>query len=441
MKKVTIKFITEAASRVLELETGAVDIAYNIDGLDTERVKQIPGYHVETGESVRYFLICLSMQEPLFQNKDVRYAMSYAIDKKALVSSCTDGYGTPISTMVPPLVLEGSKVEPEIPYDVAKAKELMISAGYPDGFTIDLHVEAIPIMQRLAEAIQGMWAEIGIKLIPSPPGKIIGGKILFQGEDLINKSEAEMRTIRGKKISMIFQDPMTALNPVRTVGDQIAEVIRLHQKISKAQSLVKAQEMMELVGIEGARHVEYPSQFSGGMKQRIVIAIALACNPLLLIADEPTTALDVTIQAQVMDLIDRLKTEFKTSLLLITHDLGLVVETCSKVAIIYAGKIVEFGTIEHIFNDTKHPYTIGLFGSIPNFEENVRRLRPISGLMPDPNNLPKGCSFAERCTEVTDKCRCGEIPVTEVTDKCRCGEIPVTEVKSGHFVKCIKFCQ
>lgn len=266
-----------------------------------------------------------------------------------------------------------------------------------------------------------------MQLIPSPPGKIAGGEILYNGEDLVKKSAADMRKIRGHKISMIFQDPMTALNPVLTVGDQIAEVIHLHQNVSKAEALEKAKAMMELVGIESARYSEFPHQFSGGMKQRIVIAIALACNPTLLIADEPTTALDVTIQAQMMDLIERLKKEFNTSLLLITHDLGIVAEVCSKVAIVYAGKIVEYGTLEHIYNNTKHPYTVGLFGSIPNFNENVHRLKPIPGLMPDPTNLPDGCSFAERCMEVTDACRHGEIPVTEV--------------ELGHFVKCQKFCQ
>lgn len=242
-------------------------------------------------------------------------------------------------------------------------------------------------------------------LVPDPPGKIISGEVIYKGKDLLKLSDAEMRKIRGHEISMIFQDPMTALNPVLTVGDQIMEVIRLHQKVSKAEALKRAMEMMEMVGIEGGRCNEYPHQFSGGMKQRIVIAIALACNPSLLIADEPTTALDVTIQAQVLDLIDNLKKKFNTSLVLITHDLGVVAEVCDKVAIVYAGKIVEYGNLKHIYNNPLHPYTKGLFGSIPDFSHKAHRLNPIKGLMPDPSNLPEGCAFAERCPHATDACR------------------------------------
>lgn len=260
-----------------------------------------------------------------------------------------------------------------------------------------------------------------MRLIPNPPGKITGGEILYRGENLMEKSEAEMRKIRGHEISMIFQDPMTALNPMLSVGDQIAEVIRLHEKISRADAMRKACEMMEVVGIEGGRAGEYPHQFSGGMKQRIVIAIALACNPSLLIADEPTTALDVTIQAQVLELIGK----FNTSLLLITHDLGVVAEVCSKVAIIYAGEIVEYGTLKHIYENPSHPYTIGLFGSIPNLNETVHRLSPIPGLMPDPTKLPEGCAFAERCSQACEAC--GK------------GVMPYVEIEPGHMVRCIKF--
>ncbi len=264
-----------------------------------------------------------------------------------------------------------------------------------------------------------------MRLVPDPPGKIISGEIIYKGEDLMKKSEHEMRSIRGHQISMIFQDPMTALNPVETVGFQIAEVIRLHQNLSKKDAEAKAMEMMELVGIEGARAGEYPHQFSGGMKQRIVIAMALACDPSLLLADEPTTALDVTIQEQVLDLIDNLKKQFNTSMLLITHDLGIVAEVCDKVAIMYAGEIVEYGTLEHIYNNTSHPYTQGLFGSIPNFNSKTHRLKPIKGLMPDPANLPDGCVFAERCPHAKDECRSGKLTTKEI--------------EPGHFVRCRLF--
>ena len=265
-----------------------------------------------------------------------------------------------------------------------------------------------------------------MQLIPNPPGKIVGGEIIYKGADLNKKSEAEKRKIRGHEISMIFQDPMTALNPMMTVGNQIAEVIRLHQDVTREESKNRAREMMEVVGIDGERSDEYPHQFSGGMKQRIVIAIALACNPALLIADEPTTALDVTIQAQVLDLIEKLKQKFNTSLILITHDLGVVAEVCNKVAIIYAGEIVEFGTLEHIYNNTKHPYTVGLFESIPNFNKSVHRLKPINGLMPDPTELYCGCKFAERCQHAWDDCKKEEIPIIEI--------------EPDHFVRCIKYC-
>ena len=262
-------------------------------------------------------------------------------------------------------------------------------------------------------------------LVPDPPGKIMSGEVIYKGKNLLKLSEAEMRKIRGHEISMIFQDPMTALNPVLTVGDQISEVIRLHQRVSKPEGLRRAMEMMEMVGIEGGRCNEYPHQFSGGMKQRIVIAIALACNPNLLIADEPTTALDVTIQAQVLDLIDNLKKKFNTSMILITHDLGVVAEVCDKVAIVYAGRIVEYGTLKHIYKNPQHPYTNGLFASIPDFSHKARRLSPIKGLMPDPSNLPAGCAFAERCPDASDACRGGQ-PAN-------------VEVEPGHFVRCLKY--
>lgn len=259
-------------------------------------------------------------------------------------------------------------------------------------------------------------------LVPDPPGKILDGEVFFEGRDLRKLHLHEMRKIRGNRISMIFQDPMTSLNPVITVGDQIVEVIRNHKKISRAEAVQEATRLLAMVGIQEERFHDYPHQFSGGMKQRVVIAIALACNPALLIADEPTTALDVTIQAQVLELMEGLKKELDTSMILITHDLGIVAEVCDKVAIIYAGEIVESGTLEQIYNDTKHPYTVGLFESIPSLDEKVDRLKPIHGLMPDPANLPAGCTFAPRCG------KCMEI----------CGiERPEPfDMGAGHMVKC-----
>lgn len=261
-----------------------------------------------------------------------------------------------------------------------------------------------------------------MRLIPSPPGIIGGGEIFFEGRDLLKASDAEMRGIRGQEISMIFQDPMSALNPVITVGDQIAEVIRSHSDISKEESRKKAAEMMEMVGIKADRADEYPHQFSGGMKQRVVIAIALACNPKLLIADEPTTALDVTIQAQVLEMMKDLRDKSNTAMLLITHDLGVVAQVCDEVAIIYAGEIVEYGAIRDIFKNYHHPYTEGLFGSIPKLNEDVDRLSPIPGLMADPMNLPAGCSFCSRCKYATERCQ---------TEKAG-----LTELGNGHYVKC-----
>ncbi len=262
-------------------------------------------------------------------------------------------------------------------------------------------------------------------LIPDPPGLIAGGEILFEGQDLLKLGKHKLRSIRGNKISMIFQDPMTSLNPVVTVGDQIAESIRIHEKLSRAEASVKAKEMLELVGIPGDRYGEYPHQFSGGMKQRVIIAIALSCNPQLILADEPTTALDVTIQAQVLDLIIKLQKEKNTSMILITHDLGVVVEVCDKVAIMYAGEIVEYGTLEQIYERTSHPYTIGLFGSIPDMESETKRLTPIPGLMPDPANLPQGCSFEPRCPYARQECRLSNPP-------------PV-EIEEGHVAKCFNY--
>ncbi len=248
-----------------------------------------------------------------------------------------------------------------------------------------------------------------MQLLPKEVGKIKNGSIIFNDENLLEKNSHYLRQIRGEKISMIFQDPMTSLNPVLTVGEQIGEALELHNKAKKENINQRVGEIMELVGIPAARKSEYPHQFSGGMKQRVVIAIALACEPELIIADEPTTALDVTIQAQVLDLMDELKNTLNTSMIMITHDLGIVAQTCDKVAIMYAGEIIESGTLEDIFSEgNHHPYTVGLFNSIPKLNDKKTRLEPIDGLMPDPTNLPKGCKFHPRCLHCMKKCKMEE---------------------------------
>ena len=261
-----------------------------------------------------------------------------------------------------------------------------------------------------------------MRILPDRAAHIRGGEVIVDGQDLIRLPEEEMRKIRGSTISMVFQDPMTALNPTMRVGEQIAEVISHHNDFTPEQSNQRAEEMLEMVGIPRERFAEYPHQFSGGMKQRVVIAIALACNPNILLADEPTTALDVTIQAQVLDMINDLKVKNNTSMVLITHDLGVVATTCDDVAVIYAGTIIEMGTKEQIFHHPTHPYTIGLFGAIPSMNVNEEYLHPIDGLPPDPANLPSGCAFSPRCPHVTDLCRRSEMPVVTTGDghMCRC---------------------
>ena len=247
-----------------------------------------------------------------------------------------------------------------------------------------------------------------MQLIPNPPGKVTGGQILYRGNDLVQLSEREMQKIRGNEISMIFQEPMTSLNPIIRCGKQIAESLRLHRGMKKKEAMEEAIRMMEAVGIANpaVRAYEYPHQMSGGMRQRVMIAMALACQPQILIADEPTTALDVTIQAQVLLMIRELRDRLGTSMIMITHDLGIVAQTCDNVAVMYAGEIIEIGTAEDIFNGKNHhPYTEGLFGSIPRLNTRVKRLTPIDGLMPDPTVCEPGCKFAPRCSKCMDICR------------------------------------
>ena len=263
-----------------------------------------------------------------------------------------------------------------------------------------------------------------MNLVPDPPGVIKSGSITIEGRDVLKMSNAELEAMRGNDVAMIFQDPMTALNPVMTVGEQIAESLELHQNLKPEEALEKAKEMLKLVGIAEARATDYPHQFSGGMKQRVVIAIALACSPKLLIADEPTTALDVTIQAQVLELMKDLINNRDMSMLMITHSLGIVAEICDDMAVMYAGRIVEKGTVDDVFNNMRHPYTEGLFNSLPNLKEQGEMLEPIKGLMPDPADLPPGCTFAPRCPYATEACS-ATVP-----------ELQSVDGSSTHFVAC-----
>ena len=260
-------------------------------------------------------------------------------------------------------------------------------------------------------------------LIPSPPGKIVDGKIIYKGEDLLKKNNKAMQKIRGKEISMIFQDPMTTLNPIDTVGDQIAEVIGLHNHVSKKEAIEQAGKMLEMVGIPKERYGEYPHQFSGGMKQRVVIAMALACSPALLLADEPTTALDVTIQAQILEMMNDIKKTHDGAIMLITHDLGVVAQMCDRVAIVYAGEILEIGTVQQVYKNILHPYTKGLFESLPGYSAG-KRLKQIDGLMPDPSDLPPLCKFEPRCPYSCEQCK-KEMP-------------QLIDVGDGHMVRCLR---
>lgn len=264
-----------------------------------------------------------------------------------------------------------------------------------------------------------------MRLISDQFGVVNADAIELNGRNLLELKDKEMNQIRGKEVAMIFQDPMTALDPVYPVGEQIAEALVLHENLSKSEALEKAGDMLEVVGIPRTRAGEYPHQFSGGMKQRVVIAIALACNPELLIADEPTTALDVTIQAQVLETMQDLKEKCQMAMIMITHDLGIVAEVCDNVAVMYAGRIIEQGTLEDVFNHTLHPYTEGLFNSLPNINDRRQKLIPIPGLMPDPSIIPEGCPFAPRCRYATEACHARQPEKTWVSDT--------------HFVECLRY--
>jgi len=275
-----------------------------------------------------------------------------------------------------------------------------------DGITFSLHKGETLGLVGESGCGKSMTSLSILRLIASPPGKIVGGEILFKGQDLLKKSEAEMRSIRGNEISMIFQEPMTSLNPVYTVGEQIAEAIRLHQKLGKKEAWQKAVEMLKLVGIPSPekRAKQEPHELSGGMRQRVMIAMALACHPEILIADEPTTALDVTIQAQILELMKSLQKELGMGIIMITHDLGVVSETCDRVAVMYAGKIVEYTDADQLFENPRHPYTIGLLNSLPRLDQDQEELQAIKGNVPSPYNMPAGCRFAPRCPHAKDIC-------------------------------------
>jgi peptide/nickel transport system ATP-binding protein len=290
-----------------------------------------------------------------------------------------------------------------------------------NGLSLDMHKGKVLGLVGETGAGKTTLALSILNMIRAPQGKIVAGSIRFAGSDVLTMNKHELRNMRGKDVAMIFQDPMTALNPVLTVGDQIAETVLRHEGVGKEAAWKTAETMLETVGIPSDRAKEYPHQFSGGMKQRVVIALALACNPKLLLADEPTTALDVTIQAQVLDLMRKLIKEQGTSVLFITHSLGLVAENCDEVATMYAGEIVEFGSVRQLFGNPLHPYTKGLFGSLPDLSAVSERLKPIPGLMPDPTNLPKGCFFSPRCPFATEICHTTH---------------PVDIDVEGHMVKC-----
>lgn len=319
---------------------------------------------------------------------------------------------------------------------MAKKKDIFfelrnLTVKYHSGNSIIHAVNDVSLELKEGETL-GLVGETGagkttiaksiLRILPESSVESVEGEIIFEGQEVMNMNDKELQALRGKSISMIFQDPMTALNPVKTVISQIAEGYKQHHNCSKAEANQRAIEMLKMVGIGADRADEYPHQFSGGMKQRVVIALALACSPKLLLADEPTTALDVTIQAQVLDLIRNLRNELGTAMILITHDLGVVAEVCDKVAVIYAGRIIESGTLEDIYDHPTHPYTQGLFDALPDLEKDVKRLSPIEGLPPDPSVIRKHCDFIDRCPHACHECKEFDKQMIEITP--------------GHFVRC-----
>ena len=284
-----------------------------------------------------------------------------------------------------------------------------------DGITYDLEEGEVLGVVGESGCGKSVHALSIMRLVPSPPGRTVAGEVVFEGEDLLNMDDAEMRNIRGNRIAMVFQEPMTSLNPVLTIGRQLTETLELHQKMSKQQAKVRAAELLQTVGISdaGRRLADYPHQFSGGMRQRVMIAMALSCNPKLIIADEPTTALDVTIQAQILELMQDLARDFGTAMIIITHNLGVVARYADNVNVMYAGKIIETGSALEIYHNPKHPYTLALLNSVPRLDASERiRLDVIEGLPPDLVNLADGCSFAPRCKYVYERC-IDESPVLE----------------------------
>lgn len=316
--------------------------------------------------------------------------------------------------------------ELKIFYQREKKLKGKVPAKAVDGVSFDIYEgEVLGIVGESGSGKSVTACSIN-RLIPDPPGKIVSGEILFNGTDLLKLTYDEIKNYRGKEIAMIFQEPMTSLNPVMKIENQLTEILTYHEKLSKANALDRAIELMESVGIPDAkkRINDYPHQFSGGMRQRVIIAMALACNPSLLIADEPTTALDVTIQAQIIDLMLKIKNEReKSAILLITHNLGVVAEMCQKVIVMYGGKIQEITSVKEIFNSPKHPYTIGLLESLPDpYSKSVQKLNAIPGLIPHILELPKGCKFCTRCTLVKEECKTIEPELKEISP--------------GHFVRC-----